>query len=178
VFLVFGGRVLCYNFIMRIVAVEIPRDLLEIERVARVAFSATTDSSLSEWFSFPYMEKMISESRGLCLKAVGEDGNVAGIMYAQQESPINGKEGEEKWVVIIAGVDPKYAGQGVGSLLLKVLEAQARSKGAKKMFVFTNKNDDKVISFYHKNGYEDAGSVKDYQYGSENSAVFLLKYLT
>ncbi len=45
------------------------------------------------------------------------------------------------------------------------------------MFTFTNKEDERVINFYRKNGYEDAGWVKDYQYGKNNSAVFLLKYL-
>ena len=45
------------------------------------------------------------------------------------------------------------------------------------MFVFTNKEDKKVINFYKKNGYKDAGWVKDYQYGKNNSAIFLLKYI-
>lgn len=45
------------------------------------------------------------------------------------------------------------------------------------MFVYTNKDDEQVINFYKKNNYEDAGYIKDYQYGKNNSAAFLLKYL-
>ena len=45
------------------------------------------------------------------------------------------------------------------------------------MFTYTNKTDEKVINFYRKNGYEDAGWIKDYQYGKDNSAAFLLKSL-
>jgi len=148
-----------------------------VELVSKSAFSATPDASLGEWLSFPYMKEMIKQKRGYGLKALDNSGKVAGVIYAQQENPINGKEGEEKWVIIIAGVDPRFTGQGVGSLLLADLEKLAKEKNVTKLFTFTNKEDEQVINFYRKNGYEDAGWVKDYQYGSGNSAVFLLKHL-
>ena len=162
---------------MQIITVNEDSNFLEVERVAKAAFSETPDSTLDEWFSLSYMKAMIQEQRGLCLLAISPEGKGAGIIYAQQENPINGKEGIEKWVIIIAGVDPEFTDQGIGSDLLEELEKQAKARGIKKMFTFTNKGDDKVIHFYHKNGYEDAGWVKDYQYGTDNSAVFLLKYL-
>ena len=162
---------------MKILEIDTDKDLAAIQDTAKKAFSSTPDSTLDEWFDFDYMEKMIQEDRGICLKAVSEDNNIAGMIFALQESPINGKEGIEKWVIIVVGVDPKYNGQGVGSLLLKKLEEMAKAKGVKKMFTYTNKDDQKVINFYRKNGYQDAGLIKDYQYGKNNSAAFLLKYL-
>jgi len=99
------------------------------------------------------------------------------MIYAQQENPINGKEGLDKWVIVIAAVKAGVTGSGIGSGLLKTMEEHAREQKASKMFVYTNKDDDKVIHFYQKNGYEDAGWIRDYQYGRGNSAVFLLKYL-
>lgn len=99
------------------------------------------------------------------------------MTFAQQESPVNGQESKEKWVIVIAAVTPEYTRQGVGSALLKALEEYVARTGANKLFVFTNNDDEQVISFYHHNNYEDAGWIKDYQYGRGNSAVWLLKYL-
>lgn len=152
-------------------------DLAAIKTVAQKAFSNTSDAKLEEWFSFPEMDKAIQAGRGVCLEVLSDNEAVQGFIYAQQESIINGKEGLEKWVIVIAAVDPVFAGKGAGSLLLKEIEEQAANKGARKIFVYTNKDDDKVINFYKKNGYGDAGWVKDYQYGKGNSAVFLIKHL-
>ena len=156
---------------------ESTENIEELEAVAERAFGATPDSALSEWFSFDEMKKAVGAQRGACIKAIDDNGKLLGFIYAQQENPINGKEGLDKWVIVIAAVEPDVSGKGVGSLLLKAIEAEAAKSGASKMFVYTNKGDDEVVHFYEKNGYVDAGWIKDYQYGKDNSAVFLLKYL-
>jgi len=162
---------------MTITPVVSSNDFIEIEYVAEQAFSVTPDSSLSEWLSFSEMKKNITDHRGLCLKASNENGKTVGMIYAQQENPINGKEGLDKWVIVIAAVAPDETGKKIGELLLKELEKQVKARDASKLFVYTNKDDERVIHFYQKNGYEDAGWIRDYQYGKGNSAVFLLKYL-
>ncbi len=161
---------------MNISVATFPDDLVVVQSVAEQAFSTTPDSSLDEWFSFTQMVEYVNEGRGICLKAVN-DYKAAGMIYAQQESPINGKEGLEKWVIVIAAVSLEATGSGIGAQLLKEIETQVKERGATKMFVYTNKDDERVVHFYRKNGYEDAGWIKDYQYGKGNSAVFLLKYL-
>ncbi|OGM24599.1 hypothetical protein A2962_01425 [Candidatus Woesebacteria bacterium RIFCSPLOWO2_01_FULL_39_61] len=162
---------------MRTELFNVNQDIEPIEAIARKAFSATPDSSVEQWFSFTEMVKAIHEEKGACVLALSDDNEILGMTYAQQENPINGNEGIEKWVIVIAAVNPEHAGKGVGSKILGKLEEYAHSKGARKMFVYTNKGDDGVVNFYKKNGYEDAGWIKDYQYGKGNSAVFLLKYL-
>lgn len=162
---------------MKTTPITLPDDLDEVQKVAKSSFSVTADASLDEWFSFEEMKKMIEQKRGICLKAVSDDGETVGMMYAQQENSINGKEGLEKWVIVIAAVIEGMTGNGVGSSLLREMEEYAKAHGAIKMFVYTNKDDEKVVHFYQKNGYEDAGWIRDYQYGEGNSAVFLLKYL-
>jgi ribosomal protein S18 acetylase RimI-like enzyme len=157
--------------------ITLPSDLSLVRAVAEASFSATPDSSLDEWFSFVEMEKAIKSERGACIKAIDDAGQVVGMIYAQQENPINGKEGLDKWVIVIAAVNPGQTGGGVGTGLLKAMEDHAKQRGVSKMFVYTNKDDEKVVHFYQKNGYEDAGWIRDYQYGQGNSAVFLLKYL-
>jgi ribosomal protein S18 acetylase RimI-like enzyme len=99
------------------------------------------------------------------------------MIYAQQENPINGKEGTEKWVIVILAVDPNTKGQGIGSELLHAIEAESAKSGATKLFVYTNKGDEDVVGFYKRNGFGDAGWVRDYQHGKDNDAVFLLKHL-
>lgn len=152
-------------------------DLSVAESVAKKAFASTTDSDISQWLSFDVMHKIIAEDRGVCLLALDGIKNSIGMIYAQQENPVNGLEGTEKWVIVILAVDPDLKGKGIGSFLLNEMEGELKNRGAKKFFVYTNKDDEDIVSFYKKNGFIDAGWIKDYQYGKNNSAVFLLKYL-
>jgi ribosomal protein S18 acetylase RimI-like enzyme len=161
---------------MNIRAVASAEDINLAKNIAESSFSDTPDASLEVWFSFEEMSRAIEEERGMGLMAIENDNGI-GMIYAQQENPINGMEGLEKWVIVIAAVKQGSTGKGVGAKLLEVLETRVQDRGAVKMFVYTNKDDDKVINFYKKNGYVDAGFIKDYQYGEGNSAVFLLKYL-
>jgi len=161
---------------MNITIVDLEKDINELISVTNKAFWATPDADLSNWFSFEEMKKMIDQNTGLCLKAV-DNNKILGMIYAQQESLINGKEGKEKWVIVITAVDPENSGLGIGSNLLKELEKILNDRKIKKLFVYTNKDDTQVINFYKQNDYEDAGWINDYQYGQGNSAVFLLKYL-
>ncbi len=121
---------------MKIIPIDIDIDLNEVKKVVESSFSETQDSLLEEWFSFLEMEKMIREDRGLCLKAVSDDGDMVGIIYAQQESPINGKEGIEKWVIVVVGVDQKHSGKGLGSFLLKELEERVKGGGVKNVYLY------------------------------------------
>ena len=162
---------------MKIESIRIPQDLQEVISITQDAFSDGSDSSLSDWLSFEEIEKQISNRRGICLKAEDENGKILGVTYAEQERPANGREGLEKWVVILAAVLKSESGKGIGSQLLSSLEESISSLGGVKIFIFTNEGDEQVINFYKKNGYRDAGRIEDYQYGKGNSAVFLLKYL-
>lgn len=157
--------------------INLASDLNALIDLVSSSFSSTSDSSIKEWFSFSEMEKMIVQKRGVCIKAIDDKDKLVGAIYAQQESTINGKEGVEKWVILLTAIHPDFTGKKIGSGLLKAIEKSAKKMKVKKLFVFTNKGDKKVINFYKKNNYKDAGWIKDYQYGQNNSAVFLLKYL-
>ena len=159
---------------MEIVPIDLKVDLQEVERVVEEGFSNTPDSKLSDWFSFSEMSSSIEKETGVCLKYV-EGGEIIGMVHAQEENPINGREGREKWVIICIAVTPENKGKGVGSKLLLVIEAEARKHGASKLFVHTNKNDERVIRFYLKNGYRTAGTINNYYY--DGSAIFFLKNL-
>lgn len=151
-----------------------PSDIEQFLTVSNKAFG-TTDP-LDEWFDVDEMINEISKNRGICLKAKLND-NIVGVIYAQQENPINGKEGKEKWSIILMAVDPEYQRRGIGKKLLESLERVARNNNIKKIFVFTNHEDKEVIQFYEKNGYSNVGTLQHYQYGTNNHAIFLLKII-
>lgn len=151
---------------------DIPAVVALVER----AFADGKDAKVSDWFSFPEMATTIERGRGVCLVARDRQ-SIQAVIYAQQENPINGPEGREKWVIVLAAVEPDQAGFGLGSALLGALEMAARVRGAHKMFVYTNDTDTRVIRFYERRGHEVAGLIRDYQHGAHNSAVFLLKHL-
>ena len=157
--------------------ITLPKDLISIEETIQNAFKNTSDAEISNWLSFSYMETMINQNRGMGIKGMDENNQVTGVIYAQQENPVNGKEGEEKWSIIVLAVLPEYVGRGIGSLLIKELENKLRHHNVKKLFTFTNEYDKDTIKFYEKNGYSVAGVIREYQYGDGNNACFLMKYL-
>ena len=160
---------------MIISPIDVNKDIPLVERVVREAFASTPDSDLSDWFSFSEMVGSIKRSQGICLKATDENGEVVGIIHAQQENPVYGREGTEKWVITNIAVVSPASGKGVGSQLLEAIEAEIKKRGGVKLFVHTNVGDNRVIRFYYKNGYKNAGTILDYYYAG--SAVFLLKSL-
>ena len=152
-------------------------ELAALRSLTEAAFAASGDANIDAWFSFDEMQRNIAMQRGCCLKALDEKGEMLAAIYAEAERPINGPEGLEKWVINLMAVRPDRSGQGIGSALIAALEQEARSRGIIKIFVFANETDLQVQRFYQKNGYQPAGRIQDYQYGENNTAVFLLKYL-
>lgn len=160
---------------MQIIPIDLDKDLVQVEKVTKLAFSSTPDSNLDDWFSMDELRKSIIEGRGICLKAVDSSGEMIGTVHAMQENPINGQEGIEKWVIANLAVIPTSTSKGVGGQLLQAIEKAASNEQVKKMFVHTNLDDERVIHFYEKRGYEKAGKIKDYYYAG--SAIFLLKQI-
>lgn len=150
-----------------------------LEAVAVRAFGDSADADISQWFSFPQMVRDIGEGHGACVVAKDENGGTLGWSYAGQESPINGPEGAEKWVIVAEVVDPERAQQGIGSKLLNAIQEQATNSGANKLFAYTTDSEENagVVEFYEKNGFQIAGRIQDYQYGKGNSAIWLMKWL-
>ena len=162
---------------MNILKTELKEDFEELYLLVKDSFADGEDGVLEEWLSFDYMKFMIEEKRGLCVKIVTDEGESIGMVYGQQENPVNGREGVSKWVVVVMCIHPECTGGGVGGRLLAAFEKELKFLKVEKIFTYTNHDDEQVINFYRKNGYRDAGVVKNYQYGKDNSAAFLVKYL-
>ncbi|NQZ85662.1 MAG: GNAT family N-acetyltransferase [Nanoarchaeales archaeon] len=158
--------------------INLDKDIEKLKEVVTLSFSQTEDSNYKEWFSFKQMYKSINENIGVCIKATNNIGEIVGLIYAEQENPINAIEGTEKWVISILAIIPELTGKQIGSNLILNLETYAKTQNVKKIFVYTNMEDSKVINFYKNNNYKEVGYIKGYQGGdTNNDAIFLLKYL-
>jgi ribosomal protein S18 acetylase RimI-like enzyme len=72
-------------------------------------------------------------------------------------------------------VDPDYAGQGIGTLLLQNVENRLRDENARLLILETSSGQDYTLSrqFYLKNGYQIAEIIKDFYREGEDRVTFL-----
>ncbi|GAB4157747.1 MAG: GNAT family N-acetyltransferase [Candidatus Dojkabacteria bacterium] len=71
-------------------------------------------------------------------------------------------------------VDETIRGQGIGTALLKKVEAFARTKGCTKIWLATGK-DWKAASFYKKHGFEITAVLKEHVFNQDE--VLMTKFL-
>jgi ribosomal protein S18 acetylase RimI-like enzyme len=59
------------------------------------------------------------------------------------------------------GVDPAYAGKGLGRLLLNGLEAELREQHRRELFLLVSDFNIDAQRFYQRHGYEEIGRIPD-----------------
>lgn len=71
----------------------------------------------------------------------------------------------------------EYTGKGVGTLVLKKLEEEARKRGIKKLFVDISSENAGSINFHEKNGFVACGQLKNFgkKFGRHFSIVLMEK---
>jgi N-acetylglutamate synthase-like GNAT family acetyltransferase len=89
-------------------------------------------------------EKDDQELQATQFIAAGPDGKVAGTGRLQQTAPGTGQ-------IRYMAVDPNFQGKGIGRLLIRAMESEARSMGMTRLFLQAREN---AIPFYHAMGYE------------------------
>lgn len=87
------------------------------------------------------------------------DGQAVGFIMARHVYV--GEPIEEAVLIQIIGVDPDYWGQGIGTMLVKALEASCKSKGLKLVRTMVKYKDGQLQKFFKILGYE-AGQLIDY----------------
>ncbi|MCK4259322.1 MAG: N-acetyltransferase [Halanaerobiales bacterium] len=58
-------------------------------------------------------------------------------------------------------IDHEYTGQGIGTLVLKKLEDEARKRGIKKLLANISSENANSINFHQKNGFVEYGRLKN-----------------
>jgi GNAT superfamily N-acetyltransferase len=82
------------------------------------------------------------------------DGKLAGFAHYEPGS----KPGSMKLDKIY--LHSRHRGKGYGSVLLAHIEAQARARGMRTLYLQVNKGNTTSIAVYRRNGFEVAGNVK------------------
>jgi ribosomal protein S18 acetylase RimI-like enzyme len=66
---------------------------------------------------------------------------------------------KEVCVIHALAVEPKYQGQGIGSLLINKLKSTCESRGIPTMRAFVSKNDDKLMSYFERLGFHPSDII-------------------
>lgn len=105
--------------------------------------------------------------------ASDNDGEVIGYL-CYGPTPLTQGTYDLYWIA----VDPAFAGQGVGTMLLKQLESTLKEDNARLIVIETSSNQQYVLTrrFYEKNGYVLAETIKDFYRPGEDRITYV-KYL-
>jgi len=105
--------------------------------------------------------------------ASGDDERVIGyVCYGP--TPLTEGTFDLYWIA----VDPQYAGQGVGTLLVRQVETTLKEDGGRLIVIETSSHPHYALTrrFYVKNGYVLAETIKDFYRPGEDRVTFV-KYL-
>ncbi|MCX8010903.1 MAG: GNAT family N-acetyltransferase [Ignavibacteria bacterium] len=108
------------------------------------------------------------------IKVLGEDNELRGYYCIGKRALTEGVF-DLYWIV----VDPHFAGNGFGSLLLKDAEKEVKHRNGKLILAETSsrKDYDLTREFYKKNNYQELAVIKDF-YKKNDSLIIFGKYLS
>ncbi len=112
------------------------------------------------WSSFIANKDMVASQLGgrLDLSFIAEfEGHLVGFILARIQYlgiPIT-----EVCVIHAIVVEPKYRGQGIGSLLINRLKSHCDSKGIQKMRAFVSQNDSELMNYFEHLGFHRSNII-------------------
>ncbi|NQV46232.1 MAG: GNAT family N-acetyltransferase [Rhodospirillaceae bacterium] len=68
---------------------------------------------------------------------------------------------DDGWFVENVAIDPAHQGQGLGKALMSFAEAEARARGLKRVFLYTNVKMTENLLFYARLGYAETHRVTE-----------------
>lgn len=126
----------------------------------------------TELFSTPWSEKAFADTLGMehvLFYTASVEGRVAGycgIYLAADEGEITN-----------VAVAPEYRRRNIAQSLLRTVMAQARQKGARRIFLEVRSRNDPAICLYQKHGFTVIGTRKNYyQYPQDDALVMMYEY--
>jgi GNAT superfamily N-acetyltransferase len=151
------------------------RDVGEIADLAGVIWrvhypgiitSEQIDYMLAKMYSLEVLRDEIAR-RGICYEKLMVDGEFAGFasfgpVAAEADEAGATEEGASGFKTVKLHklyVLPRWHGKGLGTLLLKHCEDEARKGGARKIILAVNKRNSKAIAAYQRNGFAAVKSV-------------------
>lgn len=101
----------------------------------------------------------ISAGNQLLLAALEETGGLAGSAQLALESRPNGRHRAEVQKVMVRTAQ---RGRGIGAKLMTRVEAEARVRGRRLLFLDTSTGGGGAVRFYERLGYSFVGGIPDY----------------
>jgi ribosomal protein S18 acetylase RimI-like enzyme len=98
------------------------------------------------------LEMMLAEQKNRCLMLAEINGRVVGMCSVQLL--ISTAEGNFSGLVEDLSVHPEYQAKGIGSALLKTVEKWAVSKGASRLQLLADRNNETALDFYQKQDWQ------------------------
>ncbi len=129
-----------------------------VEHGASLGFTLPlTDTELADYWRKVGVD--LASGHKILLAARGADGVVAGSGQLALESRANGRHRAEVQKVMVLAA---HRGRGTGAALMKQLEAEARQRSRRLIFLDTSAGEGGAVKFYERLGYVWAGSIPDY----------------
>lgn len=139
-------------------------DIIDIYNLGNKLFTADKWLNLYRtWDEYEILERYISDKE-YCIVAKNNKKVIGFALGALVEKKNN------SWLygyLIWTGVDPKFSGKGIGKKLLKKMTDLFKKEGVKIMLVDTSIENQRALSFFKKNGFEE-----------EEGHVFLAKNIS
>jgi ribosomal protein S18 acetylase RimI-like enzyme len=130
------------------------------------------NQKLEEWMDLNAVVDELSRKGKLLLGYIGTELKAAAFINASASATY--PDGCKYQLYFIA-VNPEDHHQGYGTLLLRYAEQEAKAAGARSLWLDTPADWPELHKFYIKQGYVDAGVLKDYY--SNGDAKFFKKKL-
>ena len=137
------------------------RQLVSLERECFTA-EAYTETQISG---------LLRDSNGVALFA-RVDGDIAGFIIGLVEDFKNHRLGH----IVTIDVALRCRRKGIGSVLLRKMEAILRERGAEAVYLEVRVDNKSARQLYSKHGYKESGALKDY-YSAGTHALRLIKRL-
>jgi len=138
----------------------------------RRSFAAFPDRELSR----PVLGELLDQARPFGAYAVEGDGEVVGFGLLRPLYPFPNlmAAGEVSYFIC-----PRFTGQGTGTRLVGVLEAEARDAGMTSLVARVSSRNRRSIRFHRKNGFSLCGRIRGVgtKFGKPFDVVILQKFL-
>ncbi len=123
-------------------------DIDALVQLLKILFSMEEDFSFDETLQRRGLEMFLTHQKDRCIMVAESEGNVIG-MCSVQLLVSTAEGGLSGWVEDMV-VSPSYHGKGVGQKLLVSIEKWAAERGATRLQLLADRNNQPALRFYDK----------------------------
>lgn len=149
----------------------------DVVRILNYYIKETTSAYRENVVENDYFLDLLNDTENYCGYAIkDEKGTMLGFCTLEPYMPISTFSEVAEPMYFI---DPKHTGKGIGTVVLKKLEDEARKRGITKFLVDISSENISSIKFHIKNGFTECGMLQNIgnKFGRYFSIVLMEKYI-